>query len=116
MEHCKTMYGIVSFMIKTGESVFHIPIKLATDIKAYFVEQNRRKTMSPEQLLNESVASETTANTVFTFVDQKRTAEAQTTTDTALAELYAHIQSLPESSRKKKLIKQFNKENGHGKF
>ncbi|XP_033254939.1 rho GTPase-activating protein 19-like [Drosophila miranda] len=35
-------------------------------------------------------------------------------TDTALAQLYAHIQSLPESSKKRRLIKQFNKQNGQG--
>lgn len=114
----KTMYSVVSFIIKMGENVFHIPEKLATDIRAYFAEKNRRKTMSPEQILNESVASETTASTVFTFIDREKTAKAHDTetTDTALAELYAYIVSLPESSRKKKLIHKFNKENGKGKF
>ncbi|KAG5885773.1 hypothetical protein JTB14_031209 [Gonioctena quinquepunctata] len=33
---------------------------------------------------------------------------------TALAQLYAYIQTLPESSKKRKLVKQFNRENGHG--
>jgi len=49
-------------------------------------------------------------------VDRERTALAHVTnpTEAALAQLYAHIQSLPESSKKKKLIKQFNKENGQG--
>jgi hypothetical protein len=49
-------------------------------------------------------------------VDRERTALAHIAnpTEAALAQLYAHIQSLPESSKKKKLIKQFNKENGHG--
>lgn len=110
------MYSMVTFIIKKGEIVFHIPDKLATDIRAYFVEKNRRKTMSPEQILNESVASETTASTVFTFIDREKTAKAHDTetTDTALAELYAYIVSLPESSRKKKLIHKFNKENGKG--
>ena len=66
--------------------------------------------------LNESVCDGTAANTVFSFVDRERTALAHVTnpTETALAQLYAHIQSLPESSRKKKLMKQFNKENGQG--
>lgn len=110
------MFGIISFMIKTGPRLFHIPPKLATDIRAYFVERKRRKTMSPEHILDESVTSDSVANTVYTFVDREKTAEAhvQNSTDTALAQLYAHIQSLPESSKKKKLIKQFNRENGHG--
>lgn len=57
------------------------------------------------------------AKTVFTFVDREKTAEASASanpTEAALAQLYAHIQSLPESSKKRKLIKQFNKENGQG--
>lgn len=66
--------------------------------------------------MNESVCDGTAANTVFTFVDRERTAQENgaNPTETALAQLYAHIQSLPESSKKRKLIKQFNKENGHG--
>lgn len=110
------MCSIISFMIKTGSKLFHIPPKLATDIRAFFVERKRRKTMSPEHILNESITSDSVANTVYTFVDREKTAEAHVmnSTDTALAQLYAHIQSLPESSKKKKLIKQFNRENGHG--
>lgn len=62
--------------------------------------------------------SETTASTVFTFIDREKTAKAHDTetTDTALANLYAYIVSLPESSRKKKLIHKFNKENGKGRY
>uniref|UniRef100_A0A182JZH6 Rho-GAP domain-containing protein n=1 Tax=Anopheles christyi TaxID=43041 RepID=A0A182JZH6_9DIPT len=110
------MSGIVGFMIKTGPRLFHIPPKLATDIRAYFVEQRRRKTMSPEHILNESTTSDSVANTVYTFVDRQKTAEAlvMNSTDTALAQLYAHIQSLPESSKKKKLVSKFNRQNGYG--
>ncbi|XP_058169233.1 nuclear pore complex protein DDB_G0274915 [Anopheles ziemanni] len=110
------MSGIVGFMIKTGLRLFHIPAKLATDIRAYFVEQKRRKTMSPEHILNESTTSDSVANTVYTFVDREKTAEAHimNSTDTALAQLYAHIQSLPESSKKKKLVSKFNRQNGYG--
>ncbi|XP_058822013.1 serine-rich adhesin for platelets isoform X2 [Topomyia yanbarensis] len=110
------MCSIISFMIKTGPRLFHIPPKLTTDIRAFFAERKRRKTMSPDHILNESITSDSVANTVYTFVDREKTAEAHVmnSTDTALAQLYAHIQSLPESSRKKKLIKQFNRENGHG--
>ncbi|XP_049277663.1 serine-rich adhesin for platelets isoform X1 [Anopheles funestus] len=110
------MSGIVGFMIETGQRLFHIPSKLATDIRAYFVEQRRRKTMSPEHILNESTTSDSVANTVYTFVDREKTAEAHimNSTDTALAQLYAHIQSLPESSKKKKLVSKFNRQNGYG--
>lgn len=67
--------------------------------------------------LNESVPDATsTAHTVFSFVDRKLTAKANSTQDTqaALAQLYAHIQAMPESAKKRRLVKQFNKENGQG--
>lgn len=105
-------------MITKAKELQDIPPKLATDIRAYFLEQKRKKILSPDvQMLNESVTSDSTANTVYTFVDREKTAEAHisNTTDTALAQLYAYIQTLPESSKKRKLIKQFNKENGQGK-
>lgn len=110
-----SMTRMISFMITHCSTIFLVPETLATDIRAYFVEQKRRRE-TPEKILDESI-SDSVANTVFTFVDRQKTAEAhgQSTTDTALAQLYAHIQSLPESSKKKKLIKQFNKQNGHGK-
>lgn len=56
------------------------------------------------------------AKTVFSFTDRALSLkeDAVNPTETALAQLYAHIQGLPDSSHKKRLIKQFNKENGNG--
>lgn len=107
---------MISFMITSGSTIFLVPEKLSADIRNYFSEQKRRRE-TPEKILDDSI-SDSVANTVFTFCDRQRTAEdhAAHTTDTALAQLYAHIQSLPESSKKKKLIKQFNKQNGQGKL
>ena len=51
-------------------------------------------------------------NTVLTFCQRKQ--QQETITDEALAELYAHVQSMPKSPHKKKLIKQFNMQNGFG--
>ncbi|XP_011172974.2 uncharacterized protein LOC105205321 isoform X2 [Solenopsis invicta] len=108
---------LVAFMIRKGTELFEIPPKLATDIRAYWVEQER-KLLSPQKTdLNESVPDATsTAHTVFSFVDRKLTAKANSTQDTqaALAQLYAHIQAMPESAKKRRLVKQFNKENGQG--
>lgn len=67
--------------------------------------------------MDESVPDTTgTAHTVFSFIDHKLTAKANSTQDTqaALAQLYAHIQAMPESAKKRRLVKQFNKENGQG--
>ncbi|XP_011707890.1 PREDICTED: uncharacterized protein LOC105462749 isoform X1 [Wasmannia auropunctata] len=108
---------LVAFMIRKGTELFEIPPKLATDIRAYWMEQER-KLLSPKKTdLNESVPDATsTAHTVFSFVDRKLTAKANSTQDTqaALAQLYAHIQAMPESAKKRRLVKQFNKENGQG--
>ncbi|GAB0087795.1 hypothetical protein DMENIID0001_021450 [Sergentomyia squamirostris] len=111
------MYPLVAFIITKSSTLFDIPERLATDIQAYFAEKSRKNSSTPGQVLDESMVSDSTAATVYSFVDREKTAQAHNsnyTTDTALAQLYAHIQSLPESSRKRKLIKQFNKENGQG--
>ncbi|XP_024941735.1 uncharacterized protein LOC107268684 isoform X2 [Cephus cinctus] len=113
----QNLSGLVAFMIRKGMDLFEIPPKLATDIRAYWVEQER-KLLSPKKTdLNESTSDATsTAHTVFSFVDHKLTAKANSTQDTqaALAQLYAHIQAMPESAKKRRLVKQFNKENGQG--
>lgn len=112
----QTLSGIVAFMIRKGNTLFKIPPKLAVDIKAYFTEREKRRILSPNKELNESVSDNLAANTVYSFVDRERTAQANMSnpTEAALAQLYAYIQGLPESSKKRKLVKQFNKENGNG--
>ncbi|XP_059478540.1 rho GTPase-activating protein 19 isoform X1 [Neocloeon triangulifer] len=102
------MSRVVSFMIKQGKAMFKVPPKLATDIRAYWAEKENHKAKVAED--HEVV------NTVFSFVDRQLTAQANSSnpTEAALAQLYAHIQSLPESAQKRRLVKQFNKENGHG--
>lgn len=112
------MACMVSYMVTKGPIIFYIPARLATDIRADFFERKRKMTMSPEKILDESISDISTVNTVYTFVDREKTAAAvnTNTTDTELAQLYAHIQSLPESSKKRRLIKQFNKQNGQGNF
>ncbi|XP_017759079.1 PREDICTED: uncharacterized protein LOC108549996 [Eufriesea mexicana] len=108
---------LVAFMIRKENELFEIPPKLATDIRAYWVEQERKLLSPKDTNLNESIPDTTgTAHTVFSFVDHKLTAKANSTQDTqaALAQLYAHIQAMPESAKKRRLVKQFNKENGQG--
>lgn len=51
-------------------------------------------------------------NTVMRFCQPKEPND--TITDQALAELYAQVQAMPETPQKRKLIKQFNKQNGFG--
>lgn len=129
-----SLSAILAFMIEVGpKEVFRVPEKLSVDIRAWYVERERRKREKMEakdnkkdrdkepresnlSLVNESVGDVYAANTVYRFVDIERTTleNATNPTETALAQLYAHIQSLPESAKKRKLVKQFNRENGNG--
>ncbi|XP_059057265.1 uncharacterized protein LOC131850897 [Achroia grisella] len=110
---------VMSFMIRQAARLFLAPGRLATDAAAYCSRREdlaRRRALSPELDLDESITDKTAANTVYTFVDRHRTrAENESNpTDTALAQLYAHIQALPDSQHKRRLIKHFNRQNGYG--
>ncbi|KAL4706930.1 hypothetical protein ACJJTC_006974, partial [Scirpophaga incertulas] len=107
---------VLSFMIRRAARLFEAPARLATDAAAYFTARDRRRVLSPDVDLDESITDRTAANTVYTFVDRHRTrAENESNpTDTALALLYAHIQALPDSHHKRRLIKHFNRQNGYG--
>lgn len=111
LKDSQILFRIVSFMINKFSDLFKIPNKLVLDFRARY---EKKKILSPSRRLNESISD--AASTVFTFVDQERTAKENESnpTEKALAQLYAHIQALPDSSKKRKLVKQFNKENGQG--
>ncbi|XP_044745185.1 rho GTPase-activating protein 19 isoform X2 [Coccinella septempunctata] len=108
----QNLSGIIAFMITHCNEIFKIPQKLIVDFRVRF----EKRILQPKMCMNESVTDQHAANTVFTFIDRELTAKENesNSTETAIAQLYAHIQSLPESSKKRKLVKQFNKENGHG--
>ncbi|XP_047025329.1 rho GTPase-activating protein 19-like isoform X2 [Helicoverpa zea] len=107
---------VISFMIRQSSRLFDAPTQLATDAAAYFTVREKRKAMSPLVDLDESITDKTAANTVYTFVDRRRTRaeNAHNPTDAALAQLYAHIHALPDSQHKRRLIKHFNRHNGYG--
>lgn len=107
---------VISFMIRQSPRLFNAPPQLTTDAAAYFTIRDKRRAMSPDVDLDESITDKTAANTVYTFVDRHRTRVENETnpTDTALAQLYAHIQALPDSQHKRRLIKHFNRQNGYG--
>ncbi|CAH2230850.1 jg15294 [Pararge aegeria aegeria] len=107
---------VISFMIRHGKVLFAAPERLATDAAAYFTVRERKRAMSPDVDLDESITDRTAANTIYTFVDRRRTCaeNARNPTDTALAQLYAHIQALPDSAHKRRLVKHFNRQNGYG--
>ncbi|XP_022828214.1 rho GTPase-activating protein 19-like isoform X3 [Spodoptera litura] len=107
---------VISFMIRQSSKLFDAPTQLVTDAAAYLTVREKRRAMSPLVDLDESITDKTAASTVYTFVDRPRTRaeNAANPTDTALAQLYAHIQALPDSSHKRRLIKHFNRQNGYG--
>lgn len=70
-------------MITSGRTIFLVPEKLSTDVRAYFVEQKRRRETPDSKILDESIL-DSVCSTVYTFVDREKTAEAHisNTTDT----------------------------------
>ncbi|XP_047522235.1 rho GTPase-activating protein 19 isoform X2 [Pieris napi] len=110
------MSPVISYMIRHSCRLFEAPAQLATDSAAYFALRERKRIMSPDVDLDESITDRTAASTVYTFVDRHRTQVENETnpTDTALAQLYAHIQALPDSQHKRRLVKHFNRQNGYG--
>ena len=83
------------------------------NIKTEFLDLERLRL---QQLEEKPSVQSPVVNTIFTFVDRQKTKEitSESTTDTALAELYAQVQSMPESAQKKRLISKLNDANGFG--
>ena len=107
----------IAFMIENSKVLFDVPTTLlkdaenfwSTQIDAPRLENSHTKPMYGPK--NSPVV-----NTVYSFVDQKLTKAAAkvSTTETALAELYAQVQAMPESAQKKRLINKLNDANGCG--
>ncbi|KAK7021964.1 Rho GTPase-activating protein 19 [Halocaridina rubra] len=106
-----TLSSAVAFMIENASDLFQIPVELEYDVRHYW--NNRRKLK--HQLSKRSMMDAPT-NTIFTFIDRELTAQAndKDVTEVALAELYAYVQSLPDSAKKRRLIKKFNHASGCG--
>ena len=114
-----SMAQAVALMIENTPLLFKVPHELEVDMRAFLakregtpgLDRRRRRHSCSDASMDSPQAS-----TVFTFVDRQQSAAAgeQDDTDTALAGLYAHISSMPDSARRRKLIKQFNRESGAG--
>ena len=92
----------LEYMIKNVKLIFKTPTELTLDI---------RKELERMDNPNAGNEEEDGINTVVTFCDRQAT-KVQNQTEQHIAELYAHIQGMPETPAKKKLIKQFNRQNG----
>ncbi|KAK3094968.1 hypothetical protein FSP39_008441 [Pinctada imbricata] len=112
----------VSFMIENGSQIFKVPKELAADIANYWREMetpnkctrphSQPESTSSSNLYNaKKYSSSQVINTVVSFTQRKPSSESESSNETqvALAKLYAHVQMMPESAKKKKLLKQFNR-------
>ncbi|XP_050740270.1 uncharacterized protein LOC127010358 isoform X1 [Eriocheir sinensis] len=101
----------VAFMIEQVPHLFQVPLELEYDVRQYWSNKRRMN-----QQLSKRSLTDAPTNTIFTFIDRELTAQAndKDVTEVALAELYAYVQALPDSAKKRKLIKQFNTASGLG--
>ena len=96
-------------MIENAKVVFDYPAEFINDVRLHFKRDGEEDASS--------TASTPPVKTNMTFVDREMTAKLVADgdpTEAALAELYAYVQSQPESEVKKKWVHKFNKENGCG--
>lgn len=124
----QTLTRVVSFMIEKAPLLFSLPEAVAQDIRMSLQDLGTRRACASTSDLDKkwqasssnpsADATEdcTEVNTAVSFADRvaSRQAAAETDTVRALGELYAHIANLPESSKKRKLLKQFNQASTFG--
>ncbi|XP_071523282.1 rho GTPase-activating protein 19 isoform X3 [Panulirus ornatus] len=106
-----TLSIAVAFMIEHALQLFKVPLELEYDVRQYWSNKKKMR----HQLSKRSMM-DAPAKTIFTFIDRELTAQAndKDVTEVALAELYAYVQSLPDSAKKRRLIKQFNHASASG--
>lgn len=108
----------MEFLLLHYDRLFSGPKALVLDAKKKLNKRNKANASASEggdsSLRHHEVDDEEgdENNTVLTFCQRKQPQD--TITDQALAELYAQVQSMPDTPHKKKLIKQFNRQNGFG--
>jgi hypothetical protein len=103
-------------MIEEADILFDVPDKVVQDVLAHGDSKLNRGPVKPLPSGAKNSVQSPVVNTIFSFVDRQRTKEVtcESTTDTALAELYAQVQAMPESAQKKRLIAKLNDANGYG--
>jgi len=110
------MANVVAFMIEQAHKLFVLPKKLLLDIETYL---SKKEGIQATVKVIEKEGNERgspVVSTVFSFVDRPASLAATNgnETDKALAQLYAHVQSMPASAQKRRLVRQLNEANGRG--
>lgn len=105
----------MEFLLLNYDHLFNGPDELVIEAKQKYQKYLTQKKMigAGGDSLNNGQEEEVNENkSVITFCQRKEAQE--TTTDQSLAELYAQVQAMPDTPHKKKLIRQFNRQNGFG--
>ena len=89
--------NVVAFMIEHAHKLFVLPNKLLLDIETYISKKEGLIQPTPKVEKEQNGLGSPVVSTVFSFVDRSATQAATTgnETDKALAQLYAHVQSMP---------------------
>ena len=78
------------------------------DIEQLYLANEVSLSSTPQR--HSRAAQSPVVNTIYSFVDRKKTNElaAESSTKTALAQLYAHVQTMPESAQKKRMVQKLD--------
>jgi len=103
----------VTFMIENAHKLFELPEKLILDVETYISRKNTLQTPKCKKVRG---PDSPVVSTIFSFVDRAASLKAAhgNETDHALAQLYAHVQGMPESAHKRRLVSKLNEANGKG--
>ena len=107
----------VAFMIANFPVLFQLPAQLAVDIQRHLADKASRPRTPPRlHYSSDDRPQSPVVNTQISFVDRDKTCKAakESSTESSVAALYAHIQSMPESAQKRRLVQKLNDANGHG--
>ncbi|KAG1678707.1 hypothetical protein GQR58_013296 [Nymphon striatum] len=113
----------VALMIEYAPDLFKVPKELYLDVAAYWKDQQKEnskqsnyKALKAKFGLDSPESNGVMINTKLAFCDRTLVNESseKDSTTMAVAGLYAYVHSMPDCPQKRKLIKQFNKENGYG--
>ncbi|GIY37322.1 rho GTPase-activating protein 19 [Caerostris darwini] len=103
------MAKCIAFLINNATSLFEPPKELVQDVIVYLQEMSYEGPLKIEEM--------SPVKTLVTFCERPTSDVPNPAdyTNKALAELHTYIENLPSSSKKRKLIKKFQKENS-GEF
>ncbi|XP_066278270.1 rho GTPase-activating protein 19-like isoform X4 [Branchiostoma lanceolatum] len=107
-DNVNKLNGAVAFIIKHSQRVFLAPVQLRAQCRLHYAAKEKS---AAQQKTASSGNTASPSDEVAQTRAKKRPhedAESKTQTDLALAQLYAHVQAMPDSHKKRKYVKQFN--------